>query len=161
MSKLIALGLAALMTVSGISAAFAQGAKNIVGTWMPASIVNEVDGKRLEPFGSPPKGRFIFDGSQFSIIILRGDLPKMASNNRLTGTADEYKGIVHGSLTLFGTYAANDDGSMSWKIESSSFPNWAGTEQKRAFKFSGDNLVITNPGASAGGSATITLQRVK
>jgi len=48
----------------------------------------------------------IFDNyRRFSFILTRPDLPKFASNNRGTGTAEENKAIVQGSLAYFGTYS--------------------------------------------------------
>jgi hypothetical protein len=47
----------------------------------------------------------MFDANgRFSLIIMRGDLPKYASNKRVDGTPDEYKATVTGSLAYFGTY---------------------------------------------------------
>ena len=48
------------------------------------------------------------DTGHFSVIITRFDLPKFASNNRETGTAEENKAIVQGSLACFGTYSVSE-----------------------------------------------------
>jgi hypothetical protein len=49
------------------------------------------DGTKSFPFGETPKGVLIFtaDG-QFTQIHIAGDVPKIASNNRLTSTPEEY-----------------------------------------------------------------------
>jgi hypothetical protein len=62
------------------------------------------DGKKSFPFGETPKGILIFtaDG-RFAQIHVAGDVPKIASNNRLTGTAEEYAAIMRRSLSVFGT----------------------------------------------------------
>ena len=41
---------------------------------------------------------------KFSITVVRSDLSKFASNNRMSGTPDESTEIVQGSITYFGTY---------------------------------------------------------
>ena len=41
---------------------------------------------------------------RFSITVVRSDLPKFASNNRMSGTRDENTAIVQGGITYFGTY---------------------------------------------------------
>src|ERR1043165_2674111 len=78
----------------------------IVGTWnFVVAEVTAPDGKKSFPFGETPKGILIFtaDG-HFAQIHVAGDVPKIASNNRLTGTAEEYADIMRRSLSVFGTY---------------------------------------------------------
>ena len=134
---------------------------DLIGAWSLVSNVIEDNGKRFEPFGPNPKGLFYFDGSRFSVVVLRADLPKIESNNRMNGTPGEYSAIVQGSLAVLGKYSLNSSGEMIQSVEASTFPNWAGTSQKRTIKISGDSLVIINPAGSAGGVATVTLQRIK
>ena len=139
-------------------------AKQLVGHWSLVSVSLDQGGKKIEPFGPNPKGLFVFDSSgRYSIVLVRPDVPKFASNNREGGSAEENKAAVHGSLAHFGKYSVNQkEGSYTLKIEGSSFPNWSGTEQKRLFTISGDVLKITNPTPSVGsGTALVTLKRVK
>jgi hypothetical protein len=75
---------------------------------------------------------------------------------------DENKAIVGGSIAHFGTYTVdNADKSFSFDVESATFPNLNGTEQKRPFVISGDELKFTDPHASAGGVATVIFKRAK
>lgn len=147
------------------AAAVAQSAKDLVGTWTLVSVVIDQSGTKTEPFGSAPKGMAVFDGTHQSIIIVRSDMPKFASNNRNTGTAEENKASVQGSLALFGPYSYDEaTKSISGKIEGSNFPNWFGTDLKRGVRLEGDSLILTNPTPSAsgpGGVATITWRRAK
>jgi len=46
------------------------------------------------------------------------------------------------------------------RIESSTFPNWAGAEQRRPFSLSGDELTYISPGSS-GVATEIVLRRAK
>ena len=62
-------------TLSGASGVWAQKkdstfAQQIQGSWILVSIYNEQDGKKIEPFGSKPRGSLILtrDG-RFSIIL--------------------------------------------------------------------------------------------
>jgi hypothetical protein len=66
----------------------------------------------------------------FMQVILRPDLPKIASNNGALATADENKAIVQGSIGFFGAYSFRDK-VITFKIDASSYPNWNGTEQTR------------------------------
>src|SRR5438045_6216986 len=88
---------------------FAQGMKELVGTWTAVS--NETtrpDGQKMQPFGSKPVGMLIFDPEgRYSVQICSPDRPKFASNNRVQGTPDEYKAAVHGCNPHWGRYSVN------------------------------------------------------
>lgn len=42
-------------------------------------------------------------------IHIASEVPNIASNNRLSGTPDDYKAISQTSLSLFGTYTVDED----------------------------------------------------
>jgi lipocalin-like protein len=154
--SLLAFGLAV-----PVGTASAQTDKNLVGAWTIVSITVEQGDKKDEPYGTNPKGTQVFDANgRFAIVVTRADLPKVASNNRATATAEESQQIVHGSIGYFGTYTTNDaDKSMTLQIEGATFPNWVGTSQKRTYTISGDTMLLTNPTASGGGTAKVVLKR--
>ncbi len=53
---------------------------------------------------------------------------------------------MQGSIAYFGTYSVSEtDKTITTHIESSTFPNWIGTDQKRFFTLSGDELKWTSP----------------
>jgi len=136
----------------------------LMGTWtLVSSDTVQQNGSRSPTFGPNPKGIAIFDTTGHYVFeFTNSSLPKFAANNRTTDTAEENKSVVQGSLAHFGTYTVNEsDGSFTLHIESSSFPNWAGTEQKRPFTVQGDELKWTTPAASGGGSAELVWKRVK
>ena len=167
-SRAIAAALFALALSAG--AAVAQPAQSlgeqIVGSWN--FVVAEVaapDGKKSFPFGETPKGILIFtaDG-RFAQIHVAGDVPKIASNNRMTGTAEEYAAIMKRSLSVFGTYAVDEaNKTVTYNIVSSSFPNWEGEAQTRNIdKLTADEFVNTNPNVAGGrGSASNLYRRTK
>jgi hypothetical protein len=134
----------------------------LTGTWTPISVDNvTADGKKIAPWGDQPRGVLIFDANgRFSQTLLRTNLPKYASNNRLQGTPDEYRETVQGTITLYGTYSLAGD-TLVYHVQGSSFPNFDGTDQKRTVKFDGDNLNISVTAASSGGSAMQVWRRVK
>jgi Lipocalin-like domain len=155
--------LAILMTVLGLAlgvgAAAGQPTKllrdQLVGPW--SFVIAEIaaaDGKKSLPFGDKPKGMIIFtaDG-HFSQVHVAGGLPKIASNNRLAGTAEDNKAIVAGTLALFGTYSVDEaKGTLTFNIEASTFPNAEGTVQTRKIDLlTADEFRNSNPGASRDG----------
>jgi hypothetical protein len=139
-------------------------AKQVQGSWTLASLYVEQDGKKIEPFGSQPRGSMILtpDG-RFSIILMRASLPKFAANNRMKGTPEENQAIVQGSLAVYGTYkvVSEKEHTGIMHVEESTFPNWNGQDQKRVWTIKGDELSVTNPTASAGGTAYVIWKRAK
>ena len=137
----------------------------IIGSWTYASAETvRPDGSRVPTWGPNFSGLVIFSSDgRFASLVGRADIPKFASGSRATGTADENKAAINGSIALFGTYTINElDHSLVYHIERSSFPNWTGTDQKRPFTLAGDELKYTVPAASAGdGRAEVVLKRAK
>jgi hypothetical protein len=166
--RLVAAGLLALALSA--AAAVAQPASSlkarIVGTWnFVVAEVTAPDGKKSFPFGETPKGILIFtpDG-RFAQIHVAGDVPKIASNNRLTGTPEEYAEIMRRSLSVFGTYTVDEAGkTVTYNIVSASFPNWEGEAQTRSIdKLTSEEFVNTNKSVAGGrGSASNFYRRVK
>jgi len=147
--------------------ASAQGLKQqIVGTWdFVVAEVTAPDGKKSFPFGEAPKGMLIFtpDG-RFTQIHVAADVPKFASGNRLTGTAEEYAAINRRSLAVFGTYTVDEEKkTVTYNIVSSTFPNWEGEAQTRTIdKLTAEEFVNTNPNVAGGrGSASNLYRRAK
>jgi lipocalin-like protein len=140
--------------------AAAQTAKDLVGTWtLVSNDTVRPDGSRVPTFGPNPKGLIIFGGDgRFIYLLSRADLPKFETNNRSTGTPEEYKAVVQGSIATYGKYSVADK-DLKLKVEHSTFPNWANTDQTRTFTVSGDELKWTNAAASGGGVAELVFKR--
>lgn len=144
--------------------AFAQSRSDLVGTWTLVSSVTEKDGKRTEQFGPGAKGMLILDAEgHFMLTIIGPDLPRFASNSRAAGTAEENKAVVSKSIGMIGTYSVNStDHTLTFHVDSATFPNWNGTEQKRLLSSSsGDELKYVTPTASSGGVGTVTWKRAR
>jgi hypothetical protein len=145
------------------SPAFAQS-KDLIGSWTLVSSVIEQGGSKIEPFGPNPKGALIFDANgRYLAMIARPGLPKVASENRTAATPEETKAIVAGSIAHFGSYVINEaEKTITFRIETSTHPNWDSTEQKRQFTLAGDELKYIGVSAVVGGgSATLTWKRAK
>jgi hypothetical protein len=127
--------------------------EQLVGTWtFVGSDSKLADGS--PQWGATPKGQMIFaPNGTYSNILMRSDIPKYASNNRLAATAEENKATVQGLIATFGTYTVNEaDRSYTVRVEGSSFPNWIGTDLKRTVaSVDADELRVNNPAPSTGG----------
>jgi len=167
-SRTIAAAWLALALSAGAAAAQPATSlkEQIVGSWnFVIAEVTAPDGKKSFPFGETPKGILIFtaDG-RFAQIHVASDVPRIASNNRLTGTPEEYAGIMQRSLSVFGTYTVDEaNKTVTYNIVSASFPNWEGEAQTRVIdKLTADEFVNTNPNVAGGrGSASNFYRRVK
>jgi hypothetical protein len=168
MSKLSLLkaSVAAVLGLTMLAGGAAEAAKGkfakrqLVGSWELVSAGNP--NPNIRPF-MPGDGYAVFgrDG-RFALSLVLGDLPKFASNNRATGTADENKAVVQGSIAYFGTYSLDGDGTLVLHIVRCTFPNWVGTDIKRPIiSLTADELKYTNPAASVGGMTEIDWKRVK
>jgi hypothetical protein len=164
--KLVQIAFAAL-SVALMTTAAAQNLQNqLIGTWdFVVAQVKAPDGKISFPFGESPKGILIFtpDG-RFAQVHVASDVPKIASNNRLTGTPQEYAEIMRRSLSVFGTYTIDEaKKTVTYHIVSSSFPNWQGEAQTRTIdKLTADEFINTNPNVAGGrGSASNFYKRAK
>jgi hypothetical protein len=153
-----------LLVLFGIAVpAQAQSLKQqLVGTWTLVSSTSKLpDGSPA--WGTNPKGLLIFtENGYFSSQIVRSDIPKFASQNRAQGTPEENRAVVQGSIGTFGTYTVDETKkTYTLKFEGSSFPNRTGTEQTRPLTIVGDELKVTNPSTTVGGSSEAIYKRAK
>jgi hypothetical protein len=152
-----------LGTVLFVGPNSAQSSNDILGSYTLVSAVMDLNGNKSDTYGPNAKGVLTLDANgRYVLVFMRASLPKFASNNRMTGTPDENKAIVQGSFASFGTYSINTaEKTIIFCIESATFPNWDGDEQKRSFTLSGDDLKYVVSAASGGGIATVTWKRAK
>jgi hypothetical protein len=135
----------------------------IAGTWTLVSADNvDGSGKKTPVFGANPRGSLIFVANgRYNLWVGAASLPKIASNNRVKASDEENRAIVAGNVSHFGKYTM-DDKSFTFHVETSSFPNWDGTTQKRACALSGDQLTYTNPvGTGSGARIDLVWRRAK
>jgi hypothetical protein len=161
----------ATMTALGIasmtSAAVGQSAKSdkerFIGTWTLISLTSGEGANQTLPYGPNPKGTMMIDANgRFSIMVMRSDLPKFAGNNRMSGTPEENKAVVQGSIAYFGTYSIDEATHvLTVNVEGSTYPNFVGGTQTRILSFDGDEVTYFKPTPSMGGSAKVTYRRAK
>lgn len=160
MTKFLGVALALMLSAGSVSA---QTVQDLAGVWTVVKIETvRPDGSRSPAFGDQPLTQLILTSSgHFSQLFIRSDIPKFASNNRMTGTADENAAVVKGSSTSFGTYTI-DGKTVLLKVVGSTYPNWTGQVQPRPIlRLSADELVWTVPAASGGNSIETVWKREK
>ena len=131
----------------------------LVGAWtLLLTDLVKADGTHVPAFGPNPTGiRHFQSGRALFLQIMRANLPKFASNNRDKGTPTRTRPSWRGMIAHFGTYSVNEaDKSLNFRIESSSFPNWSGTQQKRPITaLTDDVLTYTTPNPSVAPSTNV------
>jgi lipocalin-like protein len=161
LAKLLVSTIVCLMLSTSVRA---QTTDALRGTWTLVSSVTEKDGVKTDQFGPTPKGMLTLDADgHFMLTIIGPNLPKFVSGNRATGTPEEDKAVVSKSIAMIGTYSVNSsDKTLTFRVESATFPNWNGTEQKRSIVTAGkDELKYITATASSGGVGTVTWRRAR
>jgi hypothetical protein len=142
----------------------AQASTDLVGTWSLVASVAEKDGVRREQFGHGANGVLMLDDNgHFMLTIIGPDVPKFASNNRAHASAEESQAVVAGTIAMIGRYAVDEGRStLTFFVDASTFPNWAGTTQKRVIvATTGDDLEYVTPTASSGGVGRVRWRRLR
>ena len=139
--------------------------EQIVGTWTVTSFERTYpDGRKDQDFGPTPKGVQTFDANgHFTLILLRPDLPKVASNDRLKQTPEESQAIATGSIAYYGTYTANEqEKSLDLKLNGTTYTNQLGQPAKRIITLiTADELRYRNPTSSSGTTLEVVWKREK
>jgi hypothetical protein len=156
----IGAAIAAVMLLPNI--ALSQSLKErIVGPWRLVALYNEADGVKSHPYGEKPLGLILYDKSGYVMQYLtQPALPNFAIPNRLKGTDAEYRAVMQGSLSGFGTYTVEGN-TLIINWVASTYPNRAGTTEKRSFKIEGNELSTVNQTASAGGTSYANYVRAR
>jgi len=146
------ISLAALLTQMGYAVAQQQrlaSKEQLVGTWLLTKWWNVADdGHEMAPpiVGSDMKGFLMFDSTGHYSLIIASDRPKWKSPDRMEGTADENMAAARGTLAYFGTYSVSEaDQTFTLHVDRSLHPNINGTDQKRFFSISGDEMKFHSP----------------
>ena len=91
-----------------------------------------------------------------SVVLMRSDRPKFASNNLMEATAEEVETAFEGYISYCGSYEVNEqEHFVIHRLQLSWFPNWVGTEQKRFFEFADDRLTLKTPPVTVLGEAQV------
>lgn len=130
-----------------------EPADPLVGTWLLESVAaTSPDGSvNNAPYGEAPTGYLTYTAEDRMQVILA-----FSGRNRLSGDwrsspATERAAAFATSLSYAGRYSVTDD-RVTHYVEVSSDPNRVGTSIERTFRLKSDQLVLTTPPTSVGGT---------
>jgi hypothetical protein len=136
----------------------------LAGTWtLVAADVIHADGTRARDYGTAPKGLLLIDGEgHYSLQIFKVERPHFSTGDKTSGTEAEYRAAVLGSSTHFGTISVDAGaGTLTFKIDGASFPNWEGAVQTRRYELKDDELSYRVPPRPDGDTPISVWRRLK
>jgi hypothetical protein len=122
----------------------AAASDSLVGAWRLVTWENRAADDRLTyPMGPDPLGYLLYtaDG-RFSVTISRRDRAPFVAGDLLGGSTDEKATAVEGFTAYAGRYTFDGE-RVVHHVELSLFPNWVGSDQKRAAEISEQRLTLS------------------
>jgi hypothetical protein len=150
-------GLGLLLFVAGYCSGLhaMMEADKFVGAWRLVSTEYRTDdGAPAEsPYGAQPRGLLMYDAyGSMSAQLAQNDRKPFATADRLKGSAEEIKAAYESYQAYYGTYKVDErDHVVIHTVTQALFPNWAGTEQRREYKFQDGKLILRTPPILFGG----------
>jgi hypothetical protein len=133
--------------------------EQVSGTWKLVSWkIEQANGELIDPpLGPVPLGWIMYQPEgHMSVVLMRPDRPKFASNNLMEATPEEIKAAFEGYVSYCGSYEVNEqERFVIHRLQLSWFPNLVGTEQKRFFEFADDRLILKTPPLMVFGEAQV------
>src|ERR1700689_3096645 len=131
------------------AAAFAQASTPIAGTWALVSVNENHHGQITRPLGEKPQGQVIYgDHGELAVMLFSGDRERKAGNP-LTP--------VGPAVAYYGTYTVSGN-TIAIHITASTYPNFAGTDQKGTFTVKDDTLTLVREVTAGAEPFTSTLE---
>ena len=139
---------ASLVTPSSILAQTLR--EQMIGTWTLVDwIWTFLDSGEVEAgtFGKDAFGHTIYsDDGYMCAALMRTNRSKFTSKDWRGGTSDEKLAAYDGYIAYCGKFEVNEvDRTISTTVDTSLYPNWTGSIQKRFASLSGDRLTLTTP----------------
>lgn len=133
--------------------------EQLLGTWTLVSwkqVVGDVEEPGL--LGRDPVGQFMFapDG-HMCFSAMRRTRSKLAGPGPQAGTPEEKAAAYDGYVGYCGRYdVSEEERSVTFRLELSSFPNWTGTTQKRFVEVTNTRLRVNTPPIPVRGKQMVT-----
>ena len=132
-------------------------ATGLVGRWRLTSwSARTEDGAVTYPFGEDAEGSLMYTpGGWMTGVLAVGDRARLSSEDVVGGGEAERAAAYSTFFAYCGTYEVDGD-VVVHRVRMSLFPNWVGSEQRRRFELSDDELVLTAPPVEVGGQSVVS-----
>jgi hypothetical protein len=124
-----------------------------VGAWKLISFERRTAaGEVTYPMGQNAVGRLTYDAlGRMSAQIMRPDRPKFRDVNPANWSAEEKAAAFDGFIAYYGTFTVSDtERAVIHHVEAGLYPHWVGTDQRRLYEFSGNQLILRAVNGSGG-----------
>jgi len=144
--------------------------EQMIGTWELVSWTWTFDEDgRVEPertFGQDAFGRIIYSADGYMCAaLMKRNRPNFTSKDLRGGTNEEKLAAFETYIAYCGKFeVSEDDRSVVHTVDTSLYPNWTGSLQKRYVDLSGGKLTLTTPKFLIKGEQAVgilTWQRVR
>lgn len=116
--------------------------KEFVGTWELVSYkMTTADGDVTLPMTDKPLGRIVYSaGGQMSAQLSAPDRGRPAMDDRTRQSEAEQSAAYRSFVSYFGSWEVREqEGVVIHRVKGSLNPAWVGTDQRRRYKFEGDD----------------------
>ncbi|HET7768154.1 MAG TPA: lipocalin-like domain-containing protein [Chloroflexota bacterium] len=147
-----------------------EALRRLIGTWRLVAVeARDARGVVTHPYGAHPVGYLTYTPEgRMAVSIMRAPAPRVESTDLFRGAAEALAG-GHAYVGYSGTVSVEDaqegdavQGTVVHTLDTCSYPNWVGTEQRRRFLLEGDELTLTTPRIERGGTgASATVRWVR
>ena len=133
----------------------------LVGGWrLRTWVAIADDGSETRPMGDAPDGLLAYTAQGTMIGIMGPSGRPRFEADDVTGGTDAERTAAFATFIAYGGRYEIDGDSVTHRVETSLFPNWIGTEQRRRWVLdaTGRMLTLTSPPLVMGGA--IRIQRL-
>jgi YD repeat-containing protein len=118
-----------------------------IGVWKLVSCqLKASNGDLSYPYGEQPVGRITYDkAGRMSATLMRRGRPTTYTRDSLGKTSrDDLAEVLRGFTAYFGTFDVDESTrTVIHHVEASIYPSNVGTDLKRTYEFSGNQLILT------------------
>jgi len=117
-----------------------------IGAWTLLDwTATATDGSVTHPYGEQPAGRIMYQPEgTMSAHLMRRDRTRFASEDRHRSTPEEREAAYREYMAYYGTFTVQESrGTVTHRVEGSTFSNWIGTDLVRSYEFAEDRLTLS------------------
>lgn len=122
-----------------------QVRNRLLGGWRLVSWeISDANGHRTYPLGKDAIGQLMYDGQgRVSAQLARRDQAKFSDDDWQKASTEEKASAWGNYFGYFGSFTIDEPArTVVHRIQGSWFPNLLGTEQRRVYRFEGDQLIF-------------------